>query len=217
MKNPVYTLSVFFRIDLFISFIVIVIALREIIITKPQKSRGISMAKTSKKQIDRDEKKVMAELEANSKGSLNRLETRLRFSRQKIWRIIKRLERSHAIWGYTAIVDDDKRSLKNFTLMLKRSAKPMDEKTLESFMSESLQEVSSGIGVSLESIRFVQGEYDWILTFTASDIRQAKKFCETVLTSYPGVFMRMSLLETLVTVRKHHIANPNATKLKEFL
>ena len=175
------------------------------------------MAKTSRKQIDKDEKKVMSELEENSRGSLIMLEKRLKFSRQKIWRIINRLEKNHAIWGYTAIVDDEKMSLKNFTLMLKRSAKPMDEKTLDTFMSPRLQELASGIGVSLESTYFVQGEYDWVLTFTAPDIMQAKRFCEKMMVSYPGIFERMSLMETLITVRKHHIANPNATKLKDFL
>jgi DNA-binding Lrp family transcriptional regulator len=179
--------------------------------------RGIAMAKTSRKQMDKDEKKVMAELEKDSNESLDALAKRLKFSRQKTWRIIRRLERNRTIWGYTAIVDDESRSLKGYVLMLKRSSKPMDEKTMDTFVSESLQELASGIGVSLENIYFVQGEYDWILTFAAPDIMQAKKFCETLLTSYPGVFMQMSLVETLVTVRKHHIANPNATKLKDFL
>jgi hypothetical protein len=63
----------------------------------------------------------------------------------------------------------------------------------------------------------VHGEYDWILSFTAPDIKMAKRFCETLLTTYPGVFARMSLLETLVAVRNHHVANPNVKKLKEFL
>ena len=175
------------------------------------------MAKTSRKQMDKDEKKIMAELEKDSNESLDALAKRLKFSRQKIWRIIRRLDENRVIWGYTAIVDDESRSLKGYVLMLKRSSKPMDEKTLNTFMSPRLQEVASGIGVSLESIYFVQGEYDWILTFAAPDIMQAKKFCETLLTSYPGVFMQMSLVETLVTVKKHHIANPNATKLKDFL
>jgi DNA-binding Lrp family transcriptional regulator len=175
------------------------------------------MAKTSKKQIDKDEKKVMAELEENSKGSLNILEKRLKFSRQKIWRIIQRLEKNHTIWGYTTIIDDEKRSLKNFTLMLKQSMKPMDEKTLDTFMSPRLQELTSGIGVSLESTYYVHGEYDWILTFAAPDIIQAKNFCEKMMVSYPEVFERMSLMETLITVRKHHIANPNAPKMKDLL
>jgi len=175
------------------------------------------MAKTSKKQMDKDEKKIMAELEMNSSESLDVLAKRLRFSRQKIWRIIKRLNKSNAIWGYTAIVDDDKRSLKSYTLLLKRSSKPMDEKTLDTFMSSRLQELTSSTGISLENISFVHGEYDWIFTFTAPDILHAKKFCEKTMAFYPGFFERMSLMETLVSLRKHHIDNPNVKKLNEYL
>jgi len=175
------------------------------------------MAKTSRKQIDLDEKRIMAELERNSNESLDVLAKRLKFSRQKIWRIIKRLDKSRAIWGYTAVVDNEMRSLKSYVLMLKRSGKSMDEKTLDAFVSLHLQELTSSTGASIESMFYMHGEYDWILSFTAPDIKMAKRFCETLLTTYPGVFARMSLLETLVAVRNHHVANPNAKKLKEFL
>jgi len=175
------------------------------------------MSKTSGKQIDKDEKKIMAELEKNSKESLDVIAKRLKFSRQKIWRLIKRLEENRTIWGYTAIIDDEKRSLKSYTLMLKRSTNPLDEKTLDAFMSSRLQELASKAGASLESAYSVHGEYDWIITFTAPGIVQAKKFCETLLAMYPGIFARMNLMETLVTVRKHNVANPNVKKLKEFL
>ena len=156
----------------------------------------------------------MAELERNSKESLDVLAKRLKFSRQKIWRIIKRLDKSHAIWGYTAVIDDDVRSLKGYVLMLKRSSKPMDEKTLDTFTSLQSKDT---IGVTVESLYYMHGEYDWILSFIAPDIKMAKRFCETLLTTYPGVFARMSLMETLVTVRNHHVSNPNVKKLKEFL
>jgi DNA-binding Lrp family transcriptional regulator len=172
------------------------------------------MAKTSKKQIDKDMKRTMAELERNSNENLDALAKRLKFSRQKIWRFVKILEKSKAIWGYTAVIDNERRSLIGYTLMLKRSMKPIDEKTLDAFTS---QETQDALGVTIESLFFVHGEYDWILSFTASDIKMAKRFYETLLTTYPGVFERASLLETLVAVRDHHIANPNVKKLKEFL
>jgi DNA-binding Lrp family transcriptional regulator len=172
------------------------------------------MAKTSKKQIDKDMKRTMAELERNSNESLDVMAKRLKFSRQKIWRFVKILEKSKAIWGYTAVIDNERRSLIGYTLMLKRSMKPIDEKTLDAFTSQEMQDI---LGVTIESLYFVHGEYDWILSFTASDIKMAKRFYETLLTTYPGVFERASLLETLVAVRDHHIANPNVKKLKEFL
>lgn len=172
------------------------------------------MAKTSRNQIDKDEKRIMVELERNSNESLDALAKRLKFSRQKIWRIIRGLNKNRVIWGYTAVIDNEARSLKGYVLMLKRSGASMDEKILELFTS---QQMLDDLGVTIENIFYMHGEYDWILSFTASDIREAKKFCETILKSYPRMFTRMSLMETLVTVRKHNVANPNAKNLMEFL
>jgi len=92
--------------------------------------------------------------------------------------------------------------------------KSMDEKTLDAFTSFQPQDT---LGVTIESLSYVHGEYDWILSFTAPDIKMAKRFHETLLAAFPGVFERVSLMETLVAVKDHHVANPNAKKLKEFL
>lgn len=172
------------------------------------------MAKTSKKQIDKDEKKILMELERNSNESLDVMAKRLKFSRQKIWRFIRHLEKSKAIWGYTAIVDNERRALNGYVLMLKRSSKLMDEKTLDEFASCQSEETS---GVTIESLSYMHGEYDWIMSFTVPDIKVAKRFHETLLTVFPGVFERGNLMETIIAVRDHHIMNPNAKKLKEFL
>jgi DNA-binding Lrp family transcriptional regulator len=171
------------------------------------------MAKTSRKQIDTDEKNLMAELEKDAKANLDVLAKRLKFSRQKIWRAIKSLSNNQTIWGYTAVVDNEKRSLQGYTLMLKSSGKPMNEKTLDSFISQQTQDE---LEVTIESIAYVHGEYDWIVSFTAPDITQAKRFYEKLLRTYPDFFSRLSLLETLIAVRTHHIVNPNANRLKDF-
>ena len=65
------------------------------------------MPKSSKKQIDEDEKKVIAALQKNSKESIDKIAKKCGFSRQKVWRIIKRLENNQTIWGYHAVVDDE--------------------------------------------------------------------------------------------------------------
>ena len=78
------------------------------------------MAKNSIKQIEEDEKKVINELLKNANKSINEIAKICGFSRQKVWRIIKNLEKNHTIWGYTAIVDEEKQNLKNYILLIKR-------------------------------------------------------------------------------------------------
>jgi len=58
------------------------------------------MAKSSKKQIEIDERKVLAELQRNSRESADDIAKKCGFSRQKSWRIVNRLEENQTIWGY---------------------------------------------------------------------------------------------------------------------
>ena len=52
------------------------------------------MAKTSKKQIEEDERKIITELQKNAKESIDVIAKKCGFSRQKVWLVIKRLEKT---------------------------------------------------------------------------------------------------------------------------
>jgi Lrp/AsnC family transcriptional regulator, leucine-responsive regulatory protein len=175
------------------------------------------MPKVSKVQIDKDEKKILAELQKNSNESIDTLAKRCGFSRQKVWRSIKGLEQKKLIWGYTAILDEMKNDARHYTLLIKRTPQQLMEKTINIITSRRLEEIILEIGVTIESSYYTHGDYDWILTFTAQNIIQAKKFCESVLNLHPGVIDKTVLLETLFMVKDHHILNPDPSKLKEFV
>ena len=66
------------------------------------------MSKSSKEQIIDDEKKVIRELKKNAKASIDSIGKNCNFSRQKVWRIIKRLEENKTIWGYSSVFYDEK-------------------------------------------------------------------------------------------------------------
>jgi DNA-binding Lrp family transcriptional regulator len=175
------------------------------------------MANSSGDQIDKDGKKILAELQKNADASIETIAKQCGFSRQKVWRIIKRLKQHRLIWGYTVIVDEKKNDLKHYTLLIKRTIKKLDIKTVDIIISRKIEDAVSNMGVTLESSYYVNGEYDWIVTFTAQDILQAKKLCEALLVLHPGVIEKTVLLETLFFVKNHYILNPESKKLKEFL
>jgi DNA-binding Lrp family transcriptional regulator len=66
------------------------------------------MAKVSLQQMDIDEKTVIRELQRNANEGVDEIAKRCKFSRQKVWRIIKKLEGNHTIWGYHAVVDNER-------------------------------------------------------------------------------------------------------------
>jgi DNA-binding Lrp family transcriptional regulator len=175
------------------------------------------MVRSSRDQMDRDEKKILSELVKNSKESIDMIAKHCGFSRQKTWRFIKQLEAKGLIWGYTAIFNEEKIGLKHFIFMAKRTSKQIEEKTVDYIVSRKLEDLVAELGVTIESSFYVHGEYDWVITFTAEDIKQAKKFSNSFVALYPGVIEKITIMQTLMFIRKQYILNPEKMKLKEFL
>jgi DNA-binding Lrp family transcriptional regulator len=175
------------------------------------------MPKRSKQQIAEDEKKILNELQKNANESIDTIARNCKFSRQKVWRSIKRLEHDRIIWGYTAIVDDERQNRKHYAALIKKTTMPLDEAIANLASSSKLQDLVSDQGIIIENSFYVHGEYDWIITFTAQDIKQAKRFAETLNETYQGHISKISLEETLFWIRKQRIPNPEAKKLKEYI
>ena len=75
-------------------------------------SEGNHMSKLTIQQENSDEKKVLQELQGYAKESIDKIAKRCGFSRQKVWRIIKKLESNQTIWGYHAVVNNQQLHLK---------------------------------------------------------------------------------------------------------
>jgi Lrp/AsnC family leucine-responsive transcriptional regulator len=175
------------------------------------------MSKSSRDQIVKDEKKILSELVKNSNEKIETIAKHCGFSRQKTWRFIKQLEAKGLIWGYTAICNEEKIGLIHFILMVKRTTKQIEEKTVDKIVSRKLEDLVAELGITIESSSYVHGEYDWVLTFTAEDIKQAKKFSDSLVALHPGVIEKITIMQTLMFIRKQYILNPDKKKLKEFL
>lgn len=175
------------------------------------------MVKRSQKQQDEDKKKVVDELQSNAREELDTIAKHCGFSRQKVWRIIKELETEGSVWGYTAIADLDKRDSFQFTILIKKTSKPLDTKIVDAIDSITLEEFVSEMGIAIESSYFVHGNYDWLISVIAKDIKQVRKFCEELYKAFPGVIEKIEILQTLYAVRKHYIFNPDRKKLHELI
>ena len=173
------------------------------------------MPKSSKEQIDADEKKVIKVLQSNAKEGIDVIAKKCRFSRQKVWRIIKRLEKNKTIWGYCAVVDDDKLDRKRYMMLIKRSNEPIGD-ALNKIIDLTMHSKGKDVGVDIICSSYLHGEYDWVFMFTASSIKNAKRFSELVASEYKNVISEISLLEDIFSVTKSHIVNPNIERFKDF-
>ena len=174
------------------------------------------MAKSSKETILHDEIKVLNALEQDSKESVDEIAKKCRFSRQKVWRIIKDMEKRKIIWGYTAITDETAQKLKHFIVLAKRNTVPFGDEVRKEIILRKLDDYPMDI-IKIENIYLTHGVTDWILTFYAPDIVSAKKFVEETFARFSKYLQEYSIIETLVPVRKQGFKNPRIKDLVEYI
>ena len=173
------------------------------------------MAKSSKKQIEADEKKVIRELEKHSNEHIEKIAENCGFSRQKVWKIIKRLEKNKTIWGYHAVVDNKKIGLQRYLILIKRSNKPFSKEHMDSIIKGKIKSETSKMGIIVDSTSYVHGSFDGFFEIRASDVKQVKRFCEALSNLSKGYISDMEILEELFPIEKNGIANPNIEELKD--
>ncbi len=175
------------------------------------------MAKSSTGQIKEDEQRILAAVQKFSKENIDTIAHECGFSRQKVWRYIKRLEDDHLIWGYSAVVDDQRLGHQKFMLLLKRSLAELAKKSADDLAVNRLEHAYAQVGVNIQSSYHLHGEYDWCIIFTAPDIIHAKNFCNYILKRYPGIIANLSLTQILFAEREHYVLNPNPMQLRDFI
>jgi DNA-binding Lrp family transcriptional regulator len=175
------------------------------------------MARSSIKQIEKDEENIIIELKKNARESIDKIAKRCGFSRQKVWRIMNNLETSKKIWGYTVVTDDDKIDIKRYFALIKRTTTPLTRDLAEKIVRRDVEKTAEKEGIIIESSYFVHGKYDWIISFITENIKNAKKFCDLLQSAYYGHIAEIVLMENLFSIRKSSLLNPNKEKLKEFL
>jgi len=168
-------------------------------------------------QIEKDEMKIVLELQKNARESIDRIAERCKFSRQKVWRIMNKLEEKHQIWGYTAVTDDEKMGVKRFFVLIKRTVTPLTNELAEKIVNRDIEKSIKKEAITIECSYFVHGKYDWIICLTAENIKQAKKFCDILQNVYTGHISDIIILENLFSIRNHGLLNPNKEEIKDFL
>jgi DNA-binding Lrp family transcriptional regulator len=173
--------------------------------------------KSSNQPLVKDEQKILGVLLENANESIDVIAKKCGFSRQKVWRIIKKLENDKTIWGYTAIYDNEQYNLKRFTMLMKRTTVPVDRKMLNEILSSRLDDILPGSGVKIENIEYVHGCFDGIFSFLAPDIVTAKKFSERFNARFSPYVASLEILEDILVIRKQTIRNPKIKDQIQYL
>jgi Lrp/AsnC family leucine-responsive transcriptional regulator len=171
----------------------------------------------SEKETRINDRKILDVLVENARQPSIEISKKIGLSRQTVSKAINRLENDHVIWGYQAVVDEEKQGLSTYLVLVKRAIKPIDEKIAEKIISRKLEEIASDIGVKIVTSLYCNGSFDWIISFIATDIKQAKKFTEHIKTMYSEYISDLQILDVLFFVKKQGFLNPDVEKLKDFI
>ena len=173
------------------------------------------MPKSSKEQINEDEKKLLKMLQFNSGDSIENIAKISGFSRQKVWRIKKRFEKDKTIWGYNAIVDDIKLGVTRYIMLIKTSAQPVGG-AIHKIIDLTVQKKGEDIGIDIISGSYLHGRYDWLVIFTAKGIHNAIKLKEILFAEYPQLIIEAEIMEYIFPLKDGGIINPEIEKIREF-
>ncbi len=173
------------------------------------------MPKNSIMQIQKDEKIVINELQTNARESINKIANKLGMSRQKVWKIIKKLEKNKTIWGYSTVLDNKKLDVNQYLMLIRSSPKPFFN-LLDKISNLTLQKKGEEIGINIQSGGFINGIYDWVIVFTAKDQNQANKFKELLLEEYGSILTKIEVMEYIYLIKLYGIKNPDIKKLKDY-
>ena len=171
----------------------------------------------SKKEISSNDRKILDTLMENARQSLVEISEKTGLARQTVQKTIQGLERDQVIWGYQVVVDEQKKGFSNYLILIKRTTKPIDENIANKIISRKLEEMASKIETKIVTSLYCHGNYDWIISFMATDIKHAKKFTEQVKNMYSKYIADVQLLESLFFVKKQGFLNPDIDKITEFI
>jgi len=175
------------------------------------------MPKSSETRVREDEEKILEILQVRAHASIDDIAKKCGFSRQKVWRIIKKLEEEKTIWGYTAICDQERYNLKHFTMLMKRSTVPVDLKIIQEILTTRLDDLLPGSSIKMENIEYVHGSCDGIFSFYAPDLITAKKFSNQFKEHFNQYVANVELLEGIFYIRNQRLPNPHIKKLVHYL
>ncbi len=173
-----------------------------------------NMARKSAEQIKKDELKVLRSLKQNARGSIENISNKYNFSRQKVWRIIKRLEKNKKIWGYSTVTDDEKLEEKRFIILIKRSTEPVDD-AIQKIVDFTMNHQQGEMSIDIQCSSYLHGHYDWMFIVNAKDMKDVKRFTHLLSKEYELWINEILVLQNIFPVKKCGIFNPNMQKIKE--
>jgi len=151
------------------------------------------------------ERKILNELLLNCRANLDDIGKKCGCSRYKVGRVIKKLEENKTILGYSAIIDPRPLNLNYYLLLVKRTPTPLTDKISKILCVGGYNDLFPDINLDVVDSMYINGYYDFLVTFTANGIAKAKELCNKILELYSSYIEKIELLEMVMPFRLERI------------
>jgi len=159
---------------------------------------------------------VLQELKEDPTRSIREISAEMGTYRQLVWRKKKQLEKEHVVWGYTAVVDESKLGHVMYIILMKM--KPMSKELVDILVQRVQSKVPESKGVNIINVSYVNGEYDWIIKFSAPDHTIARKYYDTLRIVYEEHLLeKPAIIDINFTVKRQGKVNPELEELYHFI
>lgn len=160
--------------------------------------------------------RILNELLKDPTRSLEEIASSCGSYRQKVWREKKKLEENGAVWGYTAVVDEDVIGWKTFILMMK--LKPLTEKQATILIHRHLSNAPGKLNIRLMDTYYLNGKYDLLVIFAAPDWITSRKYYDSIRIEYePFLEERPEIIDVAFSLIRWGKVNPDIERLREFI
>jgi DNA-binding Lrp family transcriptional regulator len=159
---------------------------------------------------------TLDQLLIDARQSLQKIAEKCDTYRQKIWREQNKLEESNTIWGYTAVVNEEKLGWRLFMVFMK--TRPMTEDFARQQIRRVREDVPGQMQVRLIDVYHLTGTYDWIVVFAAKNWATARKYYDNLRKEYWGLTLEKPELSSVAfTSIRWGKVNPEIERLEEFV
>ncbi len=136
--------------------------------------------------------------------------------RQRVWRRKKQLEEDSIIWGYTAVLDEKKLGHVSYIVLMK--TKPMTDELVEILLKRLTRDEPKKQNVRLTNFFYVNGEFDWVLRFSAPDHATARRYYDTLRMLYDKHLLdKPVMIDVNMCLVSEGKRNPDIEALREFI
>jgi DNA-binding Lrp family transcriptional regulator len=172
------------------------------------------ITKADKKKKVQDE--VLISLLENPTFSVDKIARKIKSYRQGVWRSKKRLEDSGIIWGYTAVIDEKKLGHIIYIVLMK--TKPMVKGLAELFITRINKDMANELQVRLTDLWYVNGEFDWVMRFSAPNHSLARRYYDTLRVVFEKYLLEKPvIMDVTCCVVAEGKKNPHVDELYDFV